>query len=465
MLFNILSNTLYFTGGQAINISLPVEIHSGITVLSGPNGAGKSTFAHILEKGRNFRTNNIVSSTRKKPVVRCLEFNDVHSWTGMSVGYYQQRYEAGMNDEVPTVANVLGPLGSSLVFTRLCARLGLNEALNKKINFLSSGELRKLLVINALCDMPDLLIIDNPYIGLDSASKTALNEALKELKDQGQSIMLILSDIAEAPNFTDNFLYADSLTVSTTVPVGITTPRTYKPFPFESSGQSTDGEEIARMEKCKVSYGRTVILDNINWTIREGERWSLSGPNGSGKSTLLSLICADNPKSYSNNISIFGRRRGTGESIWDIKRHIGYVSPEIQLHFHGSGTVEHIVANGLNDTVGLYVKPTAEQLRKASMWLSHFGIGHLADRQFRTLSAGERQLSLIARSLIKEPRLLILDEPMHGLDTDNRVLVESTIHDFLENHPSATFVMVTHNPEELPSSITHHFKLSHHAPE
>lgn len=463
MIFHIHSTTLYYTQGRVVNVSLPADIHRGLTVLTGPNGSGKTTFARILERGRNFRTNKIISEGDKQPVVRYMEFNDVHSWTGASVGYYQQRYESGMNDETPTVREIMGDRVNDGFFTSMSTLLNLKGAEDKKINHLSSGELRKLLIINALFESPDLLILDNPFIGLDSDSRKAFTEALAGLRNKGVSIMLLVSDPSEAPSFTDNMLYADSFTISAVPPVTDYFTSPYVPFGFSAPHNGEPGDEILEMTDCKVHYGNVKVLDNINWKIKGGERWSLTGRNGSGKSTLLSLIYADNPKSYANNISLFGKRRGTGESIWDIKRQIGYVSPEMQLYFHGSGTVEHIVANGLNDTVGLFVRPTEEQLELGRRWLRHFKIMHLADRRFNTLSSGERQLTLLARSIIKEPRLLILDEPMHALDPHTRKTAECTIEEFTSSHPESALIMVTHNPAELPASINSHFQLQQHA--
>ena len=457
VLLNVKSPRLYFTGGLEVEISGQLSVFKGATVLVGPNASGKTVFARILEKGRNFRTNNISFNADHYPVVKYIEFNDIHNFAGITESYYQQRYESGMNDETPSISELIGSKCRSAEFLELLKEFNLQGIENKKINFLSSGELRKFLIINALTENPDLLIIDNPYIGLDRPSREILNKALGELKNKGRSFMLIVADKEEAPQFTDRFIYANGMAVSSNERTA--EDENYSPFDFSGNSESHDIETVCEMKDCTVNYGKSVILQKLNWKILKGERWSLSGPNGSGKSTLLSLLNADNPKSYSNNLYLWGRKRGTGESIWDIKRHIGYVSPEMMLHFRGMATVLQIVANGLNDTMGLYVKPTEDQIEKAKKWLEHFNISHLSDRLYSTLSAGERQLVMVARSFIKEPLLLILDEPMHALDRKNRMMVQKTLEDFLNCHPDSTLIMVTHNPEELPSSINRHLKL------
>lgn len=462
-LLEVKSEILYFTGGRKVSVDKNLIIPKGISVLFGPNGSGKTTFAQIIEKGRNFRTNSIYHNGRDYPKIKYIEFHDIHSWTGLSVEYYQQRYESSMNDEVPTVAEILGKKSNSGEFKNLCNQFDLEDINSKKINFLSSGELRKLLIINALSEKPDLLILDNPYIGLDSESQKNLNEALIHLKASGKSVLLLVSSKKDIPEFTDDIIYADNLKITKKEPESIN--REVPKFEFKNaiSNQYEDGfideDNIFELKDCNIKYDNIIILKELNWKVKKGEKWSLSGSNGSGKSTLLSLVNADNPKAYCNNLYLFGRRRGSGESIWDIKKRIGYVSPEMQLHFHGSGTVLQLVANGLNDTVGLYVKPTEQQLNEALKWLEYLNIEYLKDRAFNTISTGERQLALFARSIIKQPELLILDEPMHGLDDYNQVLVKNTINDFLTSHPKSAFIMVTHNPEELPDCIEQHFIL------
>jgi molybdate transport system ATP-binding protein len=203
-----------------------------------------------------------------------------------------------------------------------------------------------------------------------------------------------------------------------------------------------------------IRYGERTILKDLDWTVRQGEHWSLSGQNGSGKSTLLSLVCADNPQSYACDISLFGHRRGSGESIWDIKKHIGYVSPEMHRSYKQNIPAIQIVASGLKDTVGLYVKPSEAEKAQCRKWLETFGVSHLAERPFHEMSSGEQRLILVARAFVKEPSLLILDEPLHGLDDVNRRMVKDRVDAYCQD-PEKTLIYVTHYQEELPRCIDH----------
>ncbi len=220
-------------------------------------------------------------------------------------------------------------------------------------------------------------------------------------------------------------------------------------------------EEIIRFNHVTIRYGKRTILKDLNWTVSKGEHWSLSGQNGSGKSTLLSLVCADNPQSYACDISLFGHKRGSGESIWDIKRHIGYVSPEMHRSYKQNIPAIQIVASGLKDSVGLYVKPNETELIQCRKWLDVFGIGHLAERKFHEMSSGEQRLILVARAFVKEPSLLILDEPLHGLDDVNRKMVKERVDEYCRN-PEKTLIYVTHYQEELPHCIDHALFLERH---
>jgi molybdate transport system ATP-binding protein len=206
------------------------------------------------------------------------------------------------------------------------------------------------------------------------------------------------------------------------------------------------------MHNVRIRYGERTILNQRNWKVMKGERWALSGKNGSGKSTLLSLVCADNPQSYACNISLFGNQRGSGETIWDIKKRIGYVSPEMHRSYQRNLPTINVVASGLKDTVGLYVRPNEKEKEICRKWMRIFCIEHLAERSFTTLSSGEQRMALVARAFVKSPELLILDEPLHGLDNYNRTLVKNIIEAYCQD-PEKTLIMVTHYEEELPKCI------------
>ena len=193
-------------------------------------------------------------------------------------------------------------------------------------------------------------------------------------------------------------------------------------------------------------------MKDLDWTVRKGEHWSLSGQNGSGKSTLLSLVCADNPQRYACDISLFGHKRGSGESIWDIKRHIGYVSPEMHRSYRQNIPTIEIVASGLKDTIGLYTRPNEAEKEQCRKWLQVFGIAHLEERKFMEMSSGEQRLVLLARAFVKEPDLMILDEPLHGLDDENRRMVKAIVDEYCQN-PDVTLIYVTHYQNELPNCI------------
>lgn len=213
------------------------------------------------------------------------------------------------------------------------------------------------------------------------------------------------------------------------------------------------------MNNVTVSYNGTPVLRQVNWTVRENERWALLGPNGAGKTTLLSLILADNPQAYASDITLFGKRRGTGESIWEIKQNIGWVAPELQLYYPRGATCWDVVCSGWFDSVGLYRECSPQQREAALSWLRRFDLAARAETAFDQVSEGEQRLALLARALVKSPALLVLDEPCQGLDAGNRDRVLQAIEG-IGSRPNASMIYVTHRADELPQSITHVLRLN-----
>ena len=469
-LLTVLSPQLRYIGRTLQCPVTPLVIPEGVTVVAGPNGSGKSTFVSVMERGRNFATNSVRVS-RDGLRIKKIEFTDIHSLTGNHASYHQQRYESSMNDEIPFVADILGEKLSSPLWERLSRALKIEHIVGKRVNYLSSGELRKLLVADALIgDRPDLLILDNPYIGLDAASRAVFDEMLESLRSEGISVMLALCDAEEVPTYADTLITIQEMTVTgvyyrnkcdgvslRTIATrlfdfAVDTSRIPQPFVSDINGDKLS-DDIIEMCGCTVSYGGIMVLKDIDWKVKRGERWALAGPNGSGKSTLLSLVHADNPQVYSNEIYLFGRRRGTGESIWDVKRRIGYISPEMHLYFNaGAATVTEIIARGLVDTVGFFTRLSPRQLDRAQRWVELLHLEGIADRRFNTLSTGEQRLTLLARTFVKNPELLILDEPLHGLDFARKRAVRAIIN-ALTTRDNTTLIYVTHRLDELPECV------------
>lgn len=420
----------------------------------GDNAAGKSRLVDIMT-GRYPLLQNEVHydfGPDAQPLVsdnlRYIAFRDSYGDKDATY-YYQQRWnQHDIDDEMPRVDG-------------------------KPIIALSSGEMRKYQLGKALRSKPRVLIIDNPFIGLDVENRQLLTSTLETLiREEGMTLILVLSKTDYIPTFITHVLPVEDLLVGEKMTreeyIASRKPLPCPMLPTELHDwiiglpekdlsaipfYPQQGGEILRFNDVNIRYGERTILSHLDWTVREGERWALEGRNGSGKSTLLSLVCADNPQGYACNIELFGHRRGTGESIWEIKRHIGYVSPEMHRAYMKDIPAIDIVASGLSDSVGLYVRPRPEQRQQCTDWMRVFGIEQLADRTFLSLSSGEQRLCLLARAFVKDPELLILDEPLHGLDNKNRARVKEIIETFCQRR-NKTLVMVTHYQEELPACVS-----------
>lgn len=378
--------------------------------------------------------------------------------------YYQQRWHSQDVELSPLVSDVLPVECPDEYVAALYADFAIEALLGKQLVMLSSGELRRLQIVKALIANPRVLIMDNPFIGLDVQTRVQLTDLLQRLVAERElQLILVVSREEDIPNFVTRIVRIDR-----------NNPYCHSEHSEESHKQrlseilrfaQDDKHGVNEKEASIISfrdvslrYGEHAIFEHLNWEVRRGERWALHGRNGSGKSALLGLVCGDNPQAYACDISIFGFRRGTGESIWDIKRRIGYVSPEMHRAYLKDLPAIEIVASGLHDSVGLYVRPRPEQMDVCLQWMRVFGIEDLANRTFLKLSSGEQRLVLLARAFVKDPELLVLDEPLHGLDTERREMVR-TIIDVFCSRPEKTLIMVTHYPEELPTCITHHKQL------
>ena len=438
----------------------------------GPNGSGKTMLVNTIIGRYPLMMNEVhydFGEENKRMVcenIHYIAFRDSYGDYDPNY-YYQQRWHSQDVELSPTVREQfeLGVSAENMALRESLFRdFSIDALMDKLLVMLSSGELRRLQIVKALMTSPRVLIMDNPFIGLDAEMRHQLNELLKQLiNERGLQLILVLSREDEIPDFITHVAPVYNKVVGGKIEkslFSVATDVSCNIGGVASGGvDSSDGKDvIIELRNVTLRYGERVIFENLNWTVCRGERWALHGRNGSGKSALLSLICADNPQSYACDISLFGQRRGKGESIWDIKRRIGYVSPEMHRAYLKDLPSIEIVASGLHDSIGLYKRPCPKQMEVCKEWMWVFGIEELAERTFLTLSSGEQRLVLLARAFVKDPELLILDEPLHGLDTQRREQVRGIIDRFCIR-PEKTLIMVTHYPEELPSCITHHKKL------
>ena len=457
----------------------------------GPNGGGKSMLVDILT-GRHpllpeFPRYDFTPSKKElvSENIRHISFRDTYGGDNDRTYFLQQRWnQMEIDQETPTAGDVLEEAYRMANDDtperqewkeRLYNLLGLNYLLDKYVILLSSGELRKLKLASALFSEPRVLIIENPFIGLDATTRDQLKTLLKTLADErALQIVLVLSKSDDIPDFITHVVEVRDMKVMPKQELAdykvrrlsyparlLSEEKAQRLLSLPSDEKDYHADEVVKMTHVSIRYGERTILKDVNWTVRNGERWALSGQNGSGKSTLLSLVCADNPQGYAADIALFGIPRGSGESIWDIKKHIGYVSPEMHRAYQRNMPAMRIVASGLKDSVGLYVKPDEDDYKKCRWWMNIFGIASLAERSFLQLSSGEQRLVLLARAFVKDPQLLILDEPLHGLDDENRRMVKEIVDVFCQR-PNKTLIYVTHYQEELPRCITHQMYLTRH---
>ena len=456
------------------NITWSTELGQSWAIL-GPNGAGKSTLIKVIlgqlpycgtikrdAQICTFDKIAYVSLEQQKILVAREEKKD--------------RYEEYSGKEQHSLSGheFIDPEGlHTEKLLETAEHLGLVPLLEKPLRHFSNGETRKTLIAKALLAGPRLLILDEPFDGLDTASAKWLSQSISGLIQGGLAIWLVSHRFEElVPEikhvlclksgkiFAQGLrsevlnmeimerLYAEDEGAKTLLINAESNEEKFERLIPQNVPESTTTNKnppcIIRMRNVNVRYGENVVLDKFNWSVNQGENWKIIGPNGAGKSTLLSLISGDNLQAYSNQIYLFGKRRGSGESVWDIKQRIGLVSPEFQVRYRESISVMKVVLSGFFDTIGFYQAASETQKRTALNWMSFLKIDELAKQDYTQLSYGQQRLILIARAMVKSPPLLILDEPCQGLDSTNRDRVLELI-DHIGLNSATQILYVTHS--------------------
>ncbi|HMR19430.1 MAG TPA: ATP-binding cassette domain-containing protein [Sphingobacterium sp.] len=441
-------------------------IHKGENyVLGGKSGTGKTTLAEAIaglvpSDGRV--TIHFDSALPLSPKVHYI--SNWYQFTNLEGDrnfYYQQRYNRHQGQDTLTVKAELEHFAKqeSLDFADIAHKvteLGFENVQQSQLIELSSGEHKKLQLVKGLWSKPQLLIIDEPYTGLDARSRVVLNDWLDELANEGVQLILITND-QKLPLALNKFAYiADSrlINVDSALDFPKDSKRQKKELPdFLKKVPETDYDTIAQLNNIYIRYGDKEVLKNVFWEVKVGEKWLLQGPNGSGKSTLLSLINGDHPQAYGHDMTLFGNKRGSGESIWDIKAKIGMISPEMHWYFDQNATVWHTIASGFYDSIGWFIDVKFQEKKQIEELLAFFDLTAHKNELLHTLPLGKQRLAMLARTIIKNPPLLVLDEPCQGLDSEqtryfNDVVDELALH-------GKTLIYVGHYESQLPSCITH----------
>lgn len=432
----------------------------------GSMGAGKTTLAKALT-GRLFRKGTVSFFQDGVPSSKVYWIEQQHRFknrSNVSDFYLQQRFNSQDSEDAYTILEELAEEDSDSINAWLDV-FHLTELANKPLIQLSNGENKRLQLVKALLKQPDWLILDNPFLGLDAQGREILSQCLAKLPELGIHFILI-SSAMELPETVTHIMVLEA---GQSIWQGDKQAYEQRKQLFIKSRVddwkaklkelSTTKEVFPsfqwaiQMKDVQVKYGEKEVLKGFNWEVKQGDKWLISGPNGAGKSTMLSLISADNPQAYAQNLLLFDKKRGSGESIWDIKKRIGYVSPELHLYFRAPGTVREVISSGLFDIMGLGKRMSVDQSGRVEAWMEVMGLAHLCERNFQQISTGEQRLVLLTRALVKNPPLLILDEPCQGLDEEQIRHVKELL-DFMSEQDEFTLLYVSHYEQDVPSCVT-----------
>ncbi|HUH37808.1 MAG TPA: ATP-binding cassette domain-containing protein, partial [Spongiibacteraceae bacterium] len=352
-------------------------------------------------------------------------------------------------------------------YSSLVQRFRMAHILERGIRFISTGEARKTLLVRALLAAPEALILDNPYEGLDQASQQEMRGLLEELLQGELPVMVLVKQAEEIPaGITHVLALEHGLAIyqgprAGYRPGAAAAQRIWPALPAASPVPVAAGQPLIELAGVNLSYGDTPVLRDIHWRLYPGDHCCIRGPNGAGKSSLLSLLTGDNHKVYGQPLSLLGRRRGSGESVWEVKALFGVVSTALQLQHIARVRVAEVVASGFFDSVGLYQDCSDQQRHQALAWLDIIGLQDQATQRFETLSFGEQRLALVARAMVKAPRFLVLDEPCLGLDTQHRADVLS-LADHIAASGHTQLLYVSHSAGEAPRAINQWLDLVPH---
>jgi molybdate transport system ATP-binding protein len=427
-------------------------------LLTGGSGSGKTTLAKVFAN-KIFYKGSVDYGINQPHIIFVEQHYYFKTLSNTNDFYYQQRYNSLDNNDALTVIDELLKIANDTIkIDLLLNQLQLNHRRNDSLLHLSSGEHKRFQLIKAFLQEADVFIFDSPFIGLDINSRKTLRSIIDE--KARSSAIIVIADVEDAPACITHVAELGAGKLKRFEGVEhfqkhnspLTTHHSQFNGTIPLQQNNIEFDVAVRLENVFVAYGDKKILSGINWQINQGEKWLLKGVNGAGKSTLISLITGDHPQAYANKVFLFDKKRGSGESIWDIKKKIGYVSPELHWYFDKTLSVYNTIASGFFDTIGVYKKLSVEQQNIVEQWLSFLNSKAKAQQQLHTISTSQQRLALLARALVKNPPLLILDEPCQGLD-EQQVKDFVSLVDDLCMQSNKTLIYISHYENEIPKCI------------
>ncbi|WP_150538198.1 molybdate ABC transporter ATP-binding protein ModF [Actinobacillus vicugnae] len=464
---NIQNAQFSLTSSHKLSIeSFQINAHDFWVVVGG-NGSGKTAFARALHQSLSCYAGEYHNSFQH---IALLSFEQQQK-------IIEQIFKDRNNDAISP--DDFGLSARQIILnssenTQLCdeyaAKLQIQPLLDRPFIQLSTGESRKVLFCQMLVSQPDLLILDEPFEGLDQASVAYWQQVLAQLPEQ-MAVVLISNRFNDIPECATHIALLDNLQL---ILQGerqeIEQQAVYSQLKFAEQNVNAPLPDSAapltqlpadsnpfELKNVTIRYAEKNIIDNLTWTVAPRQHWWIKGPNGAGKSTLLSIITGDHPQAYANHVHLFGRQRGSGETIWDIKKNIGYVSSQLHMDYRVNCSALDVIISGFLDSIGVYQQVPSALRLKAMEWLERLHLENLAKKPFRSLSWGQQRLLLITRAMVKHPPILILDEPLQGLDGVNRKLVKQFIEQLVHNSQTQ-LLFVSHQDADAPNCITHLFE-------
>jgi molybdate transport system ATP-binding protein len=428
--------------GEALSALEPLTLTGpGLTLVTGPNGSGKSSAARAV--------------CARVAGARLLSAESQQAFYEAQLAADESKFKAGV-DTSSSVRQLLGEPGLGHPLFRAFRLAALWE---RGYRLLSTGEARKVLLLSAVLSAPSLLILDDPFDGLDRAACAELAQAILHVAEHlpvlvvgtfgARELPFPLEALREVLVIVERRLSFRGTPQAFLARTSNGAPqRTPPPVELGSWYEPLDPRvPLVELRAGSVRYGAQVVFEQLDFSVAAGQHTLIEGPNGSGKSSLLEMITGDHPQAYSNDLHLFGRRRGSGETVWDIKKNVGVVSARLHRDYRVGGSVEDVLLSGLFDSIGIYQKPEPSHCARARAWLAWLELGLAPGTAFRELSFGQQRLVLIARAAIKVPPLVVMDEPTSGLDADNRARALELVESLCAQQKS-TVLMVTHRADE-----------------